>query len=313
MIMQQKNKNSKSITSSNSITISSIPNTTNSNRTNALPITRNLPNFFLASIFFLVFLVGCVRLENGNLALGNETMEQVQPSPLFPTTLGEQEGEEGCPLGEEDLDQDGICGGMSPDCDDSDAAIRPGVQERCDGVDNDCDNKIDEGCEVRCFDECAPEGQHCAVGSEKLKKCANVDDDPCLELLQIECTYGCSDGMCRTAAGTPLEETHAFARTTARPTSGQALRTPTYQINTEPCSGSLLGLAEWNEGGSLCRRQRFEDGSGGYLTPLLCCQRYQSRTTCVQDRGEVPYQAAGLSFKYHEVGCYGQGSNPAVS
>jgi hypothetical protein len=31
------------------------------------------------------------------------------------------------------------------DCDDDDPAIRPGVAEQCDGVDNDCDGQIDEG------------------------------------------------------------------------------------------------------------------------------------------------------------------------
>ncbi|MCB9664618.1 MAG: hypothetical protein H6732_10940 [Alphaproteobacteria bacterium] len=45
-----------------------------------------------------------------------------------------------------DLDEDGVngrtCGG--DDCDDTDAAIKPGAEELCDEIDNDCDSMIDE-------------------------------------------------------------------------------------------------------------------------------------------------------------------------
>ncbi|MGA1840564.1 MAG: putative metal-binding motif-containing protein [bacterium] len=34
------------------------------------------------------------------------------------------------------------------DCDDSDPAINPGIQEICDGLDNNCDGTVDEGCQV---------------------------------------------------------------------------------------------------------------------------------------------------------------------
>jgi len=45
-----------------------------------------------------------------------------------------------------DLDADGFV--PPEDCDDNDAATNPGVGERCDGKDNDCDGAVDEG-----FDE----------------------------------------------------------------------------------------------------------------------------------------------------------------
>ncbi|HVR42001.1 MAG TPA: S8 family serine peptidase [Thermoanaerobaculia bacterium] len=51
-------------------------------------------------------------------------------------------GDPGCT----DLDGDGYCNDV--DCNDSDSSIYPGATEVCDGVDNDCDGTIDEGCPV---------------------------------------------------------------------------------------------------------------------------------------------------------------------
>ncbi|MFH1463952.1 MAG: MopE-related protein [Pseudomonadota bacterium] len=45
------------------------------------------------------------------------------------------------PLGE-DADQDGH--GAGEDCDDLDASVHPGAEERCNGVDDDCDGAVDE-------------------------------------------------------------------------------------------------------------------------------------------------------------------------
>ncbi len=73
----------------------------------------------------------------------------------------DEEGAEGCTPHYLDQDGDGVgsasdsrclCGPASPysaktagDCDDQTPTVGPGVQERCDGVDNDCDGDTDEG------------------------------------------------------------------------------------------------------------------------------------------------------------------------
>lgn len=44
-----------------------------------------------------------------------------------------------------DGDNDGVPSGAG-DCDDNDASVYPGATELCDGVDNNCDGEVDEGC-----------------------------------------------------------------------------------------------------------------------------------------------------------------------
>jgi hypothetical protein len=80
-----------------------------------------------------------------------------------------------------DLDADGYI--PDEDCDDNDASVNPGVGERCDGKDNDCDGAIDEG-----FDEDGDGFQPCGdlvdcndsdplvyPGAEE--RCNGLDDD----------------------------------------------------------------------------------------------------------------------------------------
>lgn len=64
-----------------------------------------------------------------------------------------------------DLDEDtyniegGACGPV--DCNDSNPEINPGVSEVCDGVDNNCDNQIDEGCST-----CTGSGDPCTINED---------------------------------------------------------------------------------------------------------------------------------------------------
>ncbi len=69
---------------------------------------------------------------------------------------GEDDDCDPCPVDvSNDFDGDGWCGtvvvGGTPDCDDGDPTANPTEAEICnDGVDNNCDGEVDEGCEADC-------------------------------------------------------------------------------------------------------------------------------------------------------------------
>jgi Cys-rich repeat protein len=63
-----------------------------------------------------------------------------------------------------DIDADGYCEGE--DCNDADASINPGARDICeDGMDNDCDGLVDEGCGLACASNSdCPAGMVCMNG-----------------------------------------------------------------------------------------------------------------------------------------------------
>jgi hypothetical protein len=58
-------------------------------------------------------------------------------------------------LPDRDEDADGVST-LAGDCNDNDAAIRPTALEHCDGIDNNCNHQIDEGCDEGDDDDSAP-------------------------------------------------------------------------------------------------------------------------------------------------------------
>jgi MYXO-CTERM domain-containing protein len=115
-----------------------------------------------------------------------------------------------------DADDDGF--DADEDCDDTEPAVHPGATELCNGVDDDCDDEIDEGCP--CDDgatrPCGSDVGECSPGTERCtaeqwgacegetgpqpELCNGVDDD-CDGEIDEQCGSG-SGG----AAASPDED-----------------------------------------------------------------------------------------------------------
>jgi len=79
------------------------------------------------------------------------------------------------------ITQEGCGSSLTFDCDDNNASIKPGLDEACDGIDNNCMNGIDEGCACTSGDT-----RECGSGTE-VGECQN-GTQTCVNSLWQNCT-----------------------------------------------------------------------------------------------------------------------------
>ena len=95
-----------------------------------------------------------------------------------------------------DRDGDGAFGNCEPlDCDDTDETSSPFAPELCDGVDNNCDGRTDEGCAQECCaGGCAGNTfcSDCACVPYNASVCTQ-DNQPCTNIDQFSNGYYCAD------------------------------------------------------------------------------------------------------------------------
>jgi hypothetical protein len=103
-----------------------------------------------------------------------------------------------------DADDDGFdtCGFGNPeqaDCDDAQATVAPGRAEACDGLDNDCDESVDEGIDQRpCTTDCGAGTERCEGGAWQCSAPVECDCTPAGREQEEPCGYcGTRTRTCR--------------------------------------------------------------------------------------------------------------------
>lgn len=143
-------------------------------------------------------------------------------------------------------------GDCDADCDDRDASIHPGVAEVCDGRDNDCDGKIDEGARMACgLGLCARYAvgcsNDCTPGEPFTETCDGYDDDcdgevdeGTNETLCGDANVACVEGHCAGEPGAGSAGGTGSGSSTGGGSSGSGVVGPRSGL---PVSGSGAGCA----------------------------------------------------------------------
>ncbi|MDH5491930.1 MAG: MopE-related protein, partial [Myxococcales bacterium] len=263
----------------------------------------------------------------GNTEICNDRDEDCNPGTLgFIDADGDGAASALCCNPQEDLSL--LCG---QDCDDGDAATRPGAPDgppgTCDTLDNDCDGTIDEGCP--CTDgqsrpcgsadalsglgECRPGTQVCVGGG--WAECAG-STEPGAEVcngLDDDCDGISDEGVLLTYF--PDLDGDGFGNATAAPTTGCVLPLGVSRLGTdcddadpeihpgaaERCDGIDNDCDPTTNGDCECSPSGITEGCGpltGAMEPLLVGVCAQGRKRCIDGLWSV---CVGATYPGDEV------------
>ena len=220
--------------------------------------------------------------DNGSVCDGSETcnistQQCVAGTPLNcddgnPCTADTCDGVGGCSSVVIDADNDSYgpgaaCGG---DCDDNDAARHPGAVEACDGIDNNCDNVVDENAPYWWVD-CDCDG-YAAAGAGFFRQCSEPPFPP-----SEECT-------CWSPVDPATSEDFDDGNSDVHPDQedffiiGYGVSGDLFDYNCDGIVEKRYGLVAaaytWDEGLGICLGSGYvgvvaECGVGGYFRPAL--------------------------------------------
>lgn len=143
--------------------------------------------------FFIFMLAGVLLFDVVSIWRADKSVPGFQPIQVDAVT-----GATGCT----DLDGDGYCAELGFDCDDTDPEIYPNAPEVCDGIDNNCNEIIDGGCDG-CTDN---DGDGYSLEDDL---CGERDCDDSDETISPEADEICDDGIDNNCDGKPDEADQA--------------------------------------------------------------------------------------------------------